>query len=297
MSRLLISKLQGSLLVTLTFVLLTSSQVSANQALDSKSFFSFEGRTRTYFFHIPASYDPAKATSLVIVLHTEQSNARGAIRMSGMNAKADQEGFIAVYPNGTGPSEDGTLTWNAWNCCGYASMNNVNDVGFICAMIDRLAKQYSIDPKRIYATGFSNGAMMAHRLGCELSGKIAAIGPVAGSLNREKPHPAGPVSVILFHGTGDKIVPFKSASDAALFWARWDQCKLTSRREPQGDIIRETFPGGDNKTEVALVTIQGQGHAWPGSATDVIWEFFKNHPKVDAVDNSPYGKWVREKFL
>ena len=277
-------------------LLLAASQVFADQAMNSKSFFTFEGRARTYFFHIPSSYDPAKAIPLVIVLHAEQSNARGAIRMSGMNVKADRERFIAVYPDGTGTSQN-ALTWNAKKCCGYASLNNIDDAGFIRTIIERLGKQYSIDPKRIYVTGLGNGAMMAHRAGCELSDKIAAIGAVGGSLNIEKPIPKESVSVILLHGTEDKKVPLKLATEAALFWARWDRCHLTPRRELQDNRIQDIYSGGSNKTEVAFYTFQGHGDAWPAGASDILWDFFKSHPKVDAVDNSPYGKWVRENLF
>src|SRR5258708_476161 len=84
---------------------------------DQKDFFTFGGRTRSYLFHVPSGYDPAKPIPLVLVLHGGGGNARGAVRMSRMDAKADKEYFIAAYPNGTGPAEERLLTWNAWNCC------------------------------------------------------------------------------------------------------------------------------------------------------------------------------------
>ena len=297
---------------------------------EQKGFFTFGGRPRTYFFYVPASYNPVKAIPLVIVLHGGGGNARGAMRMSQMNAKADQEGFIAVYPNGTGPLEGSLLTWNAWNCCGSAVKNQVDDVGFIRAVIEKLEKEYAIDPKRIYATGFSNGGMMAYRLGCELSDKIAAIAPVSGAMNAEKPSFSNPVSVIIFHGTEDQHVLYdggspkktmdrvarvdKPVSYPVSFWAHHDYCQPIPKRQTFGHISHETYTGGIGASEVELYTIQGQGHAWPGgasglrfgnideptkeiSATDIMWAFFKKHPKPNPVDNSPYAKWVHEKYL
>jgi len=216
------------------------------------------------------------------------------------------------------------LTWNAWNCCGAALKNNVNDVGFIKAMIERLGKEYSIDPKRIYATGLSNGAMMAYRLGAELSDKIAAIAPVAGALNAENLHPSNPVSVLIFHGTEDKYILYgggtpeklletvkrvdKPVSYAVSYWVSRDRCKTGPEREVSGQITREIYSGGLNGTEVALYTVKGQGHAWPGggsgllygnmdeptkeiSATDIIWDFFKAHPKKGANLTIDDIKW------
>lgn len=100
--------------------------------------------------------------------------------ITGFTDKARAEGFIVVYPEGT--SRRGQLfTWKAGHCCGYAMEQRVNDVAFIGALIDALLARYPIDPKRVYVTGMSNGAMMAHRLGIELSEKVAAIAPAVGA--------------------------------------------------------------------------------------------------------------------
>src|SRR5208282_2572641 len=161
---------------------------------------------RTYLLHLPPVYDGKRLLPLVIVLHGGGGNAPGAVRMTGFSEKADKGGFVVVYPNGSGRLKTRLLTWNSGNCCGYALDNNVDDVGFIRALIDELVKTRSIDPKRVYATGMSNGGMMTYRLGCELSDKIAAIAPVAGALSVENCQPTNPVSVIIFHGTADEHV-------------------------------------------------------------------------------------------
>ncbi len=286
--------------------------------------------TRSYYFHVPVSYDPAKAVPLVIVLHPEGANARSAMRLSQMNDKSDREGFIAIYPDGTGSSQNNSFTWNAWNCCGSAVKNEINDVGFIREMIERLGKEYSIDQKKIFATGFSNGGMMVYRLALELSDKIAAIAPIAAPMNIDKPEASYPVSVIAFHGSDDQYILYEGGSPKKLidplsridkpatygisFWAHFDQCKEKAILTERDNIIRQSYVGGTNGTEVVLYTIRGQGHAWPGSAsgihngnldeptkeisaTDLMWEFFAQHPKPDNHDKSPYSKWVRENYV
>jgi polyhydroxybutyrate depolymerase len=268
------------------------------------------GRERTYRLHLPPAYDGQRSLPLVLVLHGGGGTAQGVADISGFSAKADKEGFIVVYPNGTGRHPDRLFTWNAANCCGYAHEHNVDDVGFIRALLDKLEAELSIDPKRVFVTGISNGGMMAYRLACELSDRIAAIAPVAGSLNGTACAPAGPVSVIIFHGTADKNVLYgggvpkkgvdrrlrvdKPVSYAVSFWVNHDGCASVPRREEQGRVVRESYEGGRDGTSVVLYTIRDEGHTWPGgkawafwadrptheiSATDAMWDFFMKHPK------------------
>ena len=267
------------------------------------------GRERTYLLHLPPVYDGKRSLPLVIVLHGGGGNAPGAVQMTGFSEKADKEGFVVVYPNGSGRLKNRLLTWNSGNCCGYALDNNVDDVGFIRSLIDELERTRVIDPKRVYATGMSNGGMMTYRLACELSDKIAAAAPVAGALNLENCRPIRPVSMIIFHGTADEHVLYdggeplkrvdthrrvdKPVSSAVTFWVKQNGCSETPQREEKGNIRTEIYRGGKEGMEVALYTVKGGGHAWPGgetyllgaeptreiSATDLMWEFFVRHPK------------------
>jgi polyhydroxybutyrate depolymerase len=131
------------------------------------------------------------------------------VAFTGLNEKADEAGFLAVYPNGTG--EKRSLTWNGGNCCGYAVENQVDDVGFVRALLDDLEKVVTVDPSRVYATGISNGAIMAYRLASELSDRIAAVAPVAGPMGTATCSPRRPVSVMHFHGTDDQFAPCRRA--------------------------------------------------------------------------------------
>ena len=166
-----------------------------------------DGRERSWLIHVPPKYDPQKRSPVVLIFHGGGSNAEQMIRFCGLNEKADQQGFIAVYPRGTGRFER-LLTWNGGNCCGYAQSNKVDDVAFVRALLDDLATVANIDPKRVYATGMSNGAIMCYLLASELSDRIAAIAPVAGPMGTEMCSPKRPVPVIHFHGTDDQFAPF-----------------------------------------------------------------------------------------
>src|SRR5436305_14547620 len=109
-------------------------------------------------------------------------------------------------PQGT--SFNGTTFWNV----GFPGTPPVNDVKFLSALIDTLAKRYPVDKNRIYATGMSNGGYMAHVLGIELNDKIAAIASVAGSIVPQKYAAASPgrtVPAMEIHGTADSTVPYK----------------------------------------------------------------------------------------
>ena len=266
------------------------------------------GRERSYITHLPPNIATAQSPALVIVLHGGGGNGENATRMSGMSAKADKENFIVAYPNGNGRLGEVVLTWNAGNCCGYALDQNINDVEFIRALIDKMLATYPIDSKRVYVTGMSNGGMMSYRLACELSDKIAAIAPVAGALNVDC-KPTHPISVIAFHGIGDQHVLYeggepkvkadphartdKSVASAMTFWSQFNQCPPTPKRDERGNIVHDTYTNCANGTAVELYSIKGEGHTWPGgksylsgdeptkeiSATDVMWEFFKTHPK------------------
>jgi polyhydroxybutyrate depolymerase len=258
------------------------------------------GRHRTYLLHLPRGYDAKRKMPLVLVLHGATQSPESAEPMSGMSALADRENFLAAYPSGTGRLSH-VPTWNAGNCCGYALSNKVDDVAFLGALIDRLERDYPVDPKRVYVTGISNGAMMSYRLACEMSGRIAAIAPVEGAQNVDC-RPANPVSVVIFHGTADRLVPFNggatpfqagvhrtdnSVAGAVAFWVKEDGCS-SNRTHDETPVVRATiYSRCKEGTGVALYAIQGGRHMWPGvppsgndlPASEIMWSFFAGHPK------------------
>jgi len=255
------------------------------------------GLTRTYLLHVPAQHDAGSPLPLVFVLHGGTQSPESAERMSGMSNKADSERFLAVYPRGTGKLP----TWNSGNCCARAMQNHVDDVGFLKALIEKLERDYAVDSRRVYATGISNGAMMSYRLVCELADQFAAVAPVEGALNVDC-RPSAPVSVLIFHGTADRLVPYEggstpfqisgrrndtSVADAVAFWVKTDGCSASAKQEKLAEASVDTYSGCARGTAVQLYTIEGGHHMWPGTtisgnhvpATDLIWEFFAAHPK------------------
>jgi polyhydroxybutyrate depolymerase len=271
-------------------------------------------RQRDFLVHIPRSYDGAKPVPVVLAFHGGGSNARQMQHFCGLDEKADAEGFLVVYPSGTGRTEQ-LLTWNGGNCCGYAQHENVDDVDFVRKLLDDLAGAANVDADRIYATGMSNGAIMTYRLAAELSDRIAAIAPVAGPMGTRECHPRRAVPVLHFHGTDDKFAPFqggrgeRSLSQTEFYsvahsigcWVKANACRaepvVTEEKAKVDDgtkVTRKLWGAGKNGSEVVLIEISGAGHTWPGrqpallylgkstkniSANDELWEFFKKHPR------------------
>ena len=278
-----------------------------------KQLLTIDGRTRTYLVHRPSGTYSAEPLPVVLAFHGGGSNAEAMMQFSGLNDKADQAGFLAVYPNGTGRYK-GRYTWNAGNCCAYAQWNRVDDVSFVRALLEELDRSYLIDPSRVYATGMSNGGMMAYRLASEMAGSIAAIAPVAGAMATEKCSPSEPVSVIHFHGREDQFAPFDggqgersllpidhySVEHSIQAWLEANQCSRQALEEEvltgeSGDrVLKRRYGPGRSDSEVVVYIIENGGHTWPGrlsplkmlgrstleiSANDLMWEFFKKHPK------------------
>jgi len=265
---------------------------------------------RSYLVHVPRSYDGTRPSPIVLAYHGGGANAQQMIRFSGLSETAEKSGFVTVYPSGTGRQEK-ALTWNGGNCCGYAMQNQVDDVAFTRALLDDLARVVKVDAKRVYATGMSNGAILAYRLASELSDRIAAIAPVAGPMGTEKCSPKRPVPVIHFHGTDDQFAPFKggkgeksltgtdfySVEHSIRAWVKANGCKdepaiveLPDKAKDGTRVTRKTYGSGKEGSEVVLIVIEGGGHTWPGmerhaaflgattlniSANDLMWDFFR----------------------
>ncbi len=286
------------LIVLLAGVMFRRARAGTNDRTGS---IEVAGRARSYFVHVPSGYNARLRAPLVLVLHGAIQGNVSAEHVSGMSELADKENFLAVYPQGTSMMGNAP-TWNAGNCCGYAQKNNVDDIAFLRALIAKLEKDYSIDPKRIYVTGISNGGMLSFRAACEMADVIAAAAPVEGAQNVDC-RPSAPVSVIVFHGTADHLVPFDGGStpyqigqhrsdtpvvDSIAFWVKQDGCAPSPRREESQEVHIDSYTGCKAGTGVALYAIQGGHHLWPGtrisgvdlSATDVMWKFFAQHPKA-----------------
>jgi len=258
------------------------------------------GEERTYLLFVPTTYDPATRTPLVISLHDYMEWPAHQMQISGWNDLAEECGFIVVYPSGTGVPR-------RWRTGGPSANpeDPLVDVRFISDLIDALARQYNIDPARVYANGLSNGGGMSFLLGCTLADRIAAVGGVSGAYlyPLDECKPSRPVPMIAFHGTADPIVPylggpsksfdlpFPLIPEWAAARATLNGCNSSPDDLPASGVASGIrFSGCDQEADVVFYSIDGGGHSWPGGeplpewiagrttqdidATRVMWEFF-----------------------
>jgi polyhydroxybutyrate depolymerase len=295
--------LAGSLVLP-TLLAMSATLRAQTEPTETRHTVRVDGRERSYVVHAPAV--GAAGLPLVLVFHGAGASARGMARHTGFSALARHEGFMVAYPEGI------DHRWSDGR--GYGAEHD--DVGFVRALLDTLQHRFPIDPRRIYATGISNGAMFTYRLVCELPGVFAAIAPVAGAMpDTLVPTCARtPVSIAAFQGTADPLVPYEgggvvrrrgqvlSAMATIQLWAGTDGCTaapvstLEPDRAPSDGmrVKRTVYTGCTTGREVVLYTIEGGGHTWPGGpasgpsigrvthdigATSTIWTFFSTHPR------------------
>lgn len=264
-----------------------------------------QGRTRTYELFTPGIAAEA-APALVIVLHGGRSRGRGMERLTHFSEVAKREGFVVAYPDGV----DGQ--WNDGRGLDQytAQREGVDDVAFISALVDDIARRQPIDRSRIYVTGMSNGGLMAHRIACEAPDLVAAIAPVEGVIPERTalqcPSGVAPTPVLLIKGADAPVFERASrrftAKATVEFWAKRNRCAPEPVAEDLANMDpndgtrtrRVSFKGCDGGADVIWLDIVGGGHTWPGGyqylptetvgrtsrdfdATEEIWRFFSAH--------------------
>ena len=278
---------------------------------DQRTSFIHDSLKRTFNIHFPSVYDESVQVPLVIALHGRGTTGMSMILLTrrGFNKLADRDGFIMVYPDGI------ELNWNDGRMDEEANdrahRENIDDVGFISALIDTMIKDYNIDPKRVYVTGISNGAIMSYRLACELSDKITAIAPVDGNISYAifpECSPSRPVSVLAINNLNDPLVPFEggdingkirriklgkvlSVNESVEFWVNRNMCSDTPvvTEEPDRDpgdgtrVTKTHYTDGIEGREVILYSVEGGGHTWPGGIQYLpAWIIGKTCRDIDA---------------
>jgi polyhydroxybutyrate depolymerase len=232
--------------------------------------------------HAPRRFTRSEPYPLVIVLHGSGASGETVRYMSRLDSLADVRDFVVLYPDATRNWLGLQSGWNAGQCCSPAVKNEVDDIGFLRALIAEVSRGLPVDRRRIYVAGFSDGARMAYRVGCEMSDEIAAIGVVAGSLVQRDCSPTRAVPLIAFHGTADDEVAFAESAHAppaqarvetptvvppaVSFWAAHNGCHWAELTRHGPTIHELRFTGC--RAEVAFFAIEGGGHAWPGGARD-----------------------------
>ena len=286
---------------------------------------------RPFEIHVPSSYD-GSPIPLVVNFHGGGGSIESSRKSSCPEGDATsdrclqaigmQEGFVTVLPSGSpGPVLKEIRTWNAggggseWNCAsGRACQNGVDDIAYITQLLDAIEAQINVDTSRVFATGLSNGAAMAHRVACEMSERFTAIASVGGAnqySTTEDCTPTSVVSILHIHGTSDPCWTYETSAtafadrdgrlklgavDSTEGWAERNGCHPTSREEPMPDnavdgmtTLRITWDGCDDGASVEHLRIEGGGHIWPNGhsftrragvstqdfGAEVVWEFFE----------------------
>lgn len=273
-----------------------------------KETLTVDGLQRTYTLNLPPAYYTSSDFSLVIAMHGGGGNADQFETTSKLTEKANNAGFIVVYPEGV--QSDGQLkarTWNAGGCCDYARDHNIDDVNFIRQLINHLASTYKINPKKVYATGHSNGGMLSYRLACEIPDKIAAIATSSCTMVVTQPcNPSRPVPVLHMHSVKDTNVPYQGGIgtgfsnmyfppiDSVLnVWSAINACSNPAQVLVNDNKYKYTkWSNCDDNVTIQYYLTQDGGHAWPGglpgssngdtpstviNANDLLWDFFQQY--------------------
>jgi polyhydroxybutyrate depolymerase len=273
-----------------------------------------DGIEREYRLYVPSIYTGDEPVPLVFNLHGYGSNAFQQEFYGNFRTIADTANFILIHPEGL-IDGGGSQFWNAFG------VSEVDDVGFLSAMIDTLSAEYNIDPQCVYSTGMSNGGFMSFELACMLSDRIAAVASVTGSMAEDRLAACDPAfarPVMQIHGTQDETVPyegnigFASIPDVIDFWVEINGCNQTPEVsdipdiDPDDETTTERFlyADGTNGNTVEHFKVENGGHTWPGTAFVIgstsldfnasveIWRFFRQHKlngptSVSEIVNQP----------
>jgi polyhydroxybutyrate depolymerase len=276
------------------------------------------GVKRRYLVHVPPASAGLGPYPVVLMLHGLGATARWTLTETGWGDQADRAGFLAVFPEGAPPDPSKPVRfrtnppfWNAGRPWGTPQRQAMDDVAFVGAVLDDVSARFPVDPRRVYVTGFSNGARMTFRLGEALGGRLAAIAPVAGHCPQENPRLEHPRPTLFLVGTADPLAPLAGGqvtspwgthhappvTETLAKWAAALGCppEPATRRTSDGVEVLAYRPSNAG-AELLVDLIEGLGHHWPGGkgqlaeaiagrpraeprATEVIWDFFRRHPR------------------
>ncbi len=252
---------------------------------------------------IPVGYAPGTATPLVVLLHGYTASGATQDAYFHLSELAQQRTFLLALPDGMGAS--GQKFWNATDaCCAFGQ--NVDDVAYLTALINDMKARYSVDPKRVFLVGHSNGGFMSHRMACDRSELIAGIVSLAGAVwaDSARCSPTSPVNVLQVHGTLDGVIqytggtavagqpPYPAAETTVATWGSKNQCTGTMLTSIGGDLDlvtdlpfsetqRESFAGCPDGAAAELWRIRGGSHipAFNGEWANTIYNWLQAHPK------------------
>lgn len=237
------------------------------------------GLLRHYYFHIPTGYDGETLLPMLISFHGFTSNPQQNMLTTGFTHMADEEGFIAVFPEGYNDPA-------GWYAHDDAELEFPDDVQFTRDVISDMRARYAVDPTRIYITGFSNGGGMAHRIGCDMADVVAAVAAAGGTHIDEDPClPARPVPMMGLHGREDSITPYHGTPDLlesipewAREWAIYNGCDITPTVNDSDETVYvEQWNNCEEGSTVILRTYEGMDHRWPPDGSEIVWDFVSQY--------------------
>ena len=254
---------------------------------------------RTYVLYLPEAYDGTARLPLVFDFHGYGANADEQLLYSAMVPLAERNRFAVVALNGQGDPPH-------YNVRPVTRLGEVSDITVVRRLLDSLERRLCLDPRRVYATGMSDGGALAAALGCFASDRFAAVAPVAALVYDSLCNKAAPIPIMAFRGTADEIVPYAggrvgccgnpvvhSTKADITSWARHNGCRPDPQVVRRGEVETSAYSGCSGGADVVLHTIIGGGHTWPGAvalpglglttrdigASQAMWEFFVAHPK------------------
>jgi polyhydroxybutyrate depolymerase len=291
----------GLLLSALCLIVVSACGGSGDDAVPSavpKPAVSFgeltvDGHARTYRVFTPPTVNSEEPVPLVLALHDAYGDAEAFKEITGFDAAATAGNFVVVYPDSL------EVAWNGGFCCGRAAADEIADLAFLDGVLDEVMSEGAIDPARVYAVGASSGAIMAYRMACESSDRLAGVAAVGGATVMDDCAPSRPVSILAIHGTKDGQVPYDGGltsggpipvppqSQLLGRWAELDGCD-DEVDTTEAVLDTATWSGCAEGTSVQLITVVGGGHTWFADelgdvsgavdATAAITEFFELTP-------------------
>jgi len=245
-----------------------------------------DGETREYLIYIPNSYDTIKSVPLLLNFHGFGGSANEFMDDADMRSLAASYSFILVYPQGS--SLDGFSHWNACPI-GGDNKSDVDDFGFVEAIINKVSSQYNIDVERIYSAGYSNGGMMAYGLANYRSDLIAAVASVSGAMLDCIGSTSHPMPVVHLHGTSDGVLPYNGSNDwnsVQSTLEHWINFNNTTTNPTVGSVNSEgttiehyVYDQGDRSVSVEHYKYIGGDHVWFSAAfqgrntSELVWDF------------------------
>lgn len=293
---------------------------TAAAALHHRFALPHDRRDRHYEVVLPGR-EPAAPMPVIIAIHGATGSLETYRKVANLEALARREGILVVYPEGTRVGN--VLLWNAGACC-LVGPRPPDDVDFLLHVLDDVERRFDVDPRRVYAVGMSNGAMMTYRLATEAPERFAAVATVAGPMALRHFEPRAPISIMHIQSVDDPILPFAgrrlpplplpSGEKTLRRWLDYAHCPA----EPAGETVRHGSAGEppgwqavrtrwapcNAGTEIVLWKLAGAGHVWPGGyqpphlrafaggefdvidASREIWQFFQRHRLPPATEES-----------